>query len=172
MEAVGWDAGMPGSWEAGHPFRRRKPGAPCSTGRAGSGLLHRVALPLSKPGRRMPDRATHGGGLSNRISANAVGCRSYFLRGRVPSAPHIQLRPRRKGDAGAPGGSARRPGINVSDLRGAITRRRFHGRNVRVQGPLVSSSGGLEGKPGYSRARITQQIPVRRACIWFSYQYS
>jgi hypothetical protein len=107
------------------------PSAPSPAGSAWSGLLHRAALRFSKPLRRMPDLATHGDTLSHRVSANAEGRRSSFLRGRFPLQFQKPLRPRGKDDAGAPGGCARRPGLKSSEGQG---RRQFAASTLTVPG--------------------------------------
>ncbi len=98
------------------PLGRRVPGAAFFTGQP------------SQLGRRREEGrhlATLGDTVGNRISADAVGRRSSFLRGRFPLPFQTPLRPRGKGDAGAPGGCARRPGLKrwrrvVSPINGIL----------------------------------------------------
>ena len=77
----------------------------------GAPSLHRAELPPEPSMRRRATPGTHGGAVGNRVSANAVGRRSSFLRARVDISPDTPLRARRKDDAGAPEGCARRPGM-------------------------------------------------------------
>ena len=84
-----------------------------SDGGAGSGLLHRAVFSSTVSMRRMPDRAPLGPALNGRVSANAVGRHSFFLRARVVVASDTSLRARRKDDAGAPEGCAGRPGLGI-----------------------------------------------------------
>ena len=51
--------------------------------------------------RRRATPGTHGGAVGNRVSADAVGRRSFFLRACVAIATDTLLRARRKCDAGA-----------------------------------------------------------------------
>ena len=71
----------------------------------------------SQPSRRCEEgrhRATHGAAVGNRVSADAVGRRSSFLRARVVIPSDTSLRARRKDDAGAHEGRTRRPGLGIS----------------------------------------------------------
>ena len=73
----------------------------------------------SQPSRRCEEgrhRATHGGAVGNRVSANAGGRRSLFLRGRVFFAFLAPLRPRGNYDAGPSAGRTRRPGTKNKKL--------------------------------------------------------
>ena len=92
-------------------------------------------------------RATLGERVSNRVSADAVGRRSSFLRGRVLFASHVPLRPRRKGDAGAPGGRARRPGFESAG-RGFF--------RVRPASAPVADAANGRGL----RTRFAEAVPV------------
>ena len=85
-------------------------------------------------------RAIHGGTLSNRISANAVGRRSSFLRARDFITSVTPLRACRKGDAGAPEGCARRSGLKFAEaVPGPILQPRPSGAQAP---PLGAFPGG------------------------------
>ena len=97
----------------------------------------------------MPDRAPRGAAVSDRVSDNAVGRHSSFLRARVVVASDTSLRAPRKDDAGAPEGCAGRPGLGISvrdrgrgvtDGRGLRTPSRITD-TVTVLGPLSSNPG-------------------------------
>jgi len=112
-----------------------------------------------RPRRRCEESrhlATPGAAAGNRASANAVGRRSSFLRGRVHFAPCTSLRPRRNGDAGSPAGRARRPGT-VRGCRDAVIQPRPSGACKHTParpfpgGASVSASGG--SRPSGKRPR-------------------